>query len=43
MTRKTYYYQFADGYYCYYAGRPSKEDLAWEVRQHGAIVAQRVV
>lgn len=35
---KTYYYEFQDGYFCYYAGKPSKIDLNTEIRQHGKVV-----
>ena len=38
----TFFYQFSDGYFFYNAGRLSKTDLAWEVRQHGALVVERV-
>ena len=39
---RTYYYEFADGYYCYTVGQMSKTELAWEKQRHGAVVAMRV-
>ena len=35
---KYYYYEFADGYYCYYCGKPSRVDLAAEIKKHGKIL-----
>ena len=35
---KTYYYEFADGYYCYYCGKPSIVDIRAEERKHGKVV-----
>jgi hypothetical protein len=37
----SYYYQFADGYFCWVAGRLSKADKACEIRKHGAIVLEK--
>ena len=42
MNMRTYYYEFADGYYCYTVGQMSKTELAWEKQRHGAVVAMRV-
>lgn len=39
---RTFYYEFADGYYCYTVGRMSRSDVAWEVRKHGKLLVERV-
>lgn len=35
---KTYRYDFLDGYFCWFAGKPSRIDLYNEIRQHGKVV-----
>ena len=40
---RTFYYKFADGYFCFTAGRMSKIDKACEVRKHGAVVVEEMV
>ena len=38
MMSKCYYYQFEDGYFCYYAGKMTKCELDHEVVKHGKVV-----
>lgn len=38
-----FYYEFEDGYWCYFCGKPSQVDLAAEIRQHGKVVSSKVV
>ena len=40
---RTFYYEFADGYFCYNAGRMSREDIVWEERKHGKLVSQKII
>ena len=40
---KTYFYQFADGYFCYSTGKMTKAEILWEKRQHGTLVVMKVV
>ena len=40
---KTLYYEFADGYFCYYSGEPDKNDIKWEERKHGKVIKIKVV
>ncbi len=35
---KTYRYDFQDGFFCYYAGKPSKIDLYDDIQKHGKVV-----
>lgn len=37
----TYYYEFADGYYCYTMGRMPKHDKIVKAREHGAIIFEK--
>ena len=39
---KTYFFQFQDGYFCYFAGKPSKLDLDNEIRKHGKVVKMTI-
>lgn len=39
---KTYYYEFADGYFCYTIGKMSGVDKTMHKHQHGAIIIERV-
>ena len=38
---RTYYYEFADGYYCYTVGKMAKCEVAWEIRRHGKLVIEK--
>ena len=40
---RTYYYEFADGYFCYTAGKLSGSDKAMFRHQHGAIIIEKRV
>ena len=40
---RTYYYEFADGYRCFTSGRMSKNEKAWEILRHGALVVEKMV
>lgn len=39
---KTYYYEYEDGYYCYYCGKPSAVDIKAEERKHGKVVRVKI-
>lgn len=36
-----YFYRFADGYYCYTAGKLNRIEKAQHRRQHGKILEER--
>lgn len=35
----TYKYTFEDGYVCWYCGKISKNELAWETLKHGKCIS----
>ena len=37
----TYYYEFADGYYCWTFDKMSRNDIAWTERTHGKLRIMR--
>lgn len=39
---KWYFYKFADGYFCWYAGRLSGIEKRNEIQTHGAIVETKI-
>lgn len=41
MKRQSYFYRFADGYWCWYACRLKGADRTFEMKQHGAIIEER--
>lgn len=40
---RTFYYEFADGYFCFTSGRLSKSDKVCEIRKHGAITLEKMI
>ena len=40
---RTFYYEFADGYFCFTSGRLSHNDKVAEVRKHGSITIEKMV
>jgi len=36
--RSCYFYQFEDGYYCYYVGNLTKSELVSAIKKHGEVV-----
>ncbi len=40
---KTYFYAFADGYFCYTKGKMDKTELKWETTKHGKLVTMKVI
>lgn len=42
MINKYYFYQFEDGYFCYYAGKMTKCELNHEIAKHGKVVRMEV-
>lgn len=39
----TWYYEFADGYFCWITGKMDKGEKAWEIRKHGKILVEKKV
>ena len=40
---KTYFYAFADGYFCYTAGKMDRTELKWETTRHGKLIVMKIV
>lgn len=40
---KTYYYEFADGYFFYSNGKSDRNEIAWNVIKHGKLLVEKVV
>ena len=40
---RTFYYEFADGYYCFTSGRMPKHDRICHAREHGEILVEKMM
>lgn len=39
----TWYYEFADGYFCWTSGKMDRASKMWEIRNHGKLVVEKKV